>query len=238
MLMASLADVQHLGRRLRPESAHVEPGSVTYRELEGPGALRYVVSARDLRTLSDAVLKGARARLGRSVRRVQELGAEQVLVLPPEEQYLVSTGRTYFRDLDWDGVVRMHFDLETTGLDPERDRIFLIALRAPDGAPEVLEAASLDDAGEAALIARLVRRIVVLDPDVIENHNLHGFDLPFLVGRAARLGVTLGLGRFGPPGLRLRPSAQGRRAAPSPEPIPGCSCRNLPEPIPGCLLSP
>ena len=29
------------------------------------------------------------------------------------------------------------------------------------------------------------------DPDVIENHNLHGFDLPFLDRRARMLGVPL-----------------------------------------------
>jgi DNA polymerase, archaea type len=33
------------------------------------------------------------------------------------------------------------------------------------------------------------------DPDVIENHNLHGFDLPFLDRRARRQGVILDLGR-------------------------------------------
>src|SRR5690606_17918402 len=38
------------------------------------------------------------------------------------------------------------------------------------------------------------------DPDVIENHNLFGFDMPFLVERAAALGVPLALGRpEGPP---------------------------------------
>ena len=33
------------------------------------------------------------------------------------------------------------------------------------------------------------------DPDVLENHNIFGFDLTFLVRRAARLGVRLALGR-------------------------------------------
>jgi hypothetical protein len=41
-----------------------------------------------------------------------------VLVLPPEEQYLVATGRTYFRGLAFDDLHRLQFDLETTGLDP------------------------------------------------------------------------------------------------------------------------
>jgi DNA polymerase elongation subunit (family B) len=46
------------------------------------------------------------------------------------------------------------------------------------------------------------------DPDVIENHNLHGFDLPFLAERARQLGVPLALGRLGG-GLRERPAARG-----------------------------
>jgi len=47
---------------------------------------------------------------------------------------------------------------------------------------------------------------------VIENHNLHGFDLPFLAARARRLGVGLALGRAGG-GLRQRPAARGSPAA-------------------------
>src|SRR5204863_2552494 len=37
------------------------------------------------------------------------------------------------------------------------------------------------------------------DPDVIENHNLFGFDLPFLEQRASVLGIPLILGREGGP---------------------------------------
>jgi DNA polymerase elongation subunit (family B) len=56
---------------------------------------------------------------------------------------------------------------------------------------------------------QLCARIRELDPDVIENHNLHGFDLPFLVQRAQRLGVTLLLARNGEAGLRQRPASRG-----------------------------
>src|SRR5207302_2689155 len=70
---------------------------------------------------------------------------------------------------------------------------------------DVLEAEG-DDEAEAALLQRLVARIREADPDVIENHNLHGFDLPFLASRAERLGVALDLGRR--PGLRRRPAAR------------------------------
>jgi len=127
--------------------------------------------------------------------------------LPPEEQYLVATGRTYFRDLAFDALHRLQFDLETTSLRPERGRIFMVAVRHPSGAEEVLEAArDDDDASERDLIRRLVRTVAAADPDVIENHNLHGFDLPFLAHRAQRLGVPLALGRLPELGLRTRPS--------------------------------
>ncbi len=44
---------------------------------------------------------------------------------------------------------------------------------------------------------------------MIENHNLHGFDLPFLARRAQLLGVSLTVGRAGGAGLRQRPSSRG-----------------------------
>ena len=158
-----------------------------------------------------AVLEGATRRLGQRVSHLRDLGKEAVLALAPEEQYLVATGRTYFRDLSFDHLHRMQFDLETTGLNPERDRIFMVAVRYPSGATETLESPCDGNAGEAALIRELIAKVKGADPDVIENHNLHGFDLPFLARRAQILGVPLALGRIGPPGLRVRAARRGVR---------------------------
>lgn len=206
-LLASLEHLAHLGGALREVSAANETRrGFTYRTLEGPGVLRYLVESDDGRALESAILTGASRRLGH-VRHVRALG-EAILWLPPEEQYLVASGRTYFRDLPESALVRMQFDLETTGLDPERDRVFMIAVRDAAGHADTLEAASSDDAGEADLVRRFVERVRTIDPDVIENHNLHGFDLPFLARRARRLGVPLHLGRVGK-GLARRPSARG-----------------------------
>jgi DNA polymerase I len=191
------------------DDSHHLAARVSYRELEGPGTLRYLVSADDGKTLSKAVLESAARRLGRRIANVRDLGKEAVLVLPPEEQYLVATGRTYFRDLSFDQLRRMQFDLETTGLDPERERIFMVAVREPSGAVDLLEACGDGDAAEADLIRRLVAKVQAADPDVIENHNLHGFDLPFLDMRARILGVPLALGRIGTPGLRQRAARRG-----------------------------
>ncbi|HEV7555671.1 MAG TPA: ribonuclease H-like domain-containing protein, partial [Kofleriaceae bacterium] len=177
--------------------------NVTTRELDGEGELRHVIRADDGRTLTNAVLRGATRRLGTPITSLRALG-DDVISLPPEEQYLVATGRTYFRDLGFDDLRRMQIDLETTGLDAERERIFMIAIRDPDGRIDTIEG---DD--EATLIRTLVARVAEHDPDVIENHNLHGFDLPFLDRRARLLGVPLALGRMGPPGLRQRAARRG-----------------------------
>jgi DNA polymerase elongation subunit (family B) len=208
MLLDRLDDLQHLGAQFAQAGT---PGArITWRELEGPGALRFLIRADGWQTLKSAVLRGASRRFGRPVQSLRELGKDSLLALPPEEQYLVASGRTYFRDLTFDDLRRMQIDLETTGLDARRSRIFMIAVRHPDGRGEILEARDDSDAAEAELIARLVATVRDADPDVIENHNLHGFDLPFLEQRARRLGVPLSLGRFGQ-GLRQRAARRGVR---------------------------
>jgi hypothetical protein len=121
LVLDRLDDLRHLGERLGEEGSG--RAAVTYRELDGPGSLRYLVSAGDGRELVSAVLEGASRRLGRRVPHLRDLGKECVLALAPEEQYLAASGRTYFRGLAFDDLHRMQFDLETTGLDAERDRI-------------------------------------------------------------------------------------------------------------------
>ena len=208
LLLDRLDDLAHLGEGLRDAATAPPDETIHFRELEGPGALRFLVSARDGRALTDALLTGASRRLDARVRHVAELG-DSVLALPPEEQYLVATGRTYFRALAFDQLHRLQFDLETTGLDARRDRIFMISVRYPSGDTEVLEAHDESDASEAELITTLVQRVRDANPDVIENHNLHGFDLPFLDTRARLLRVPLALGRVRERKLRQRGARRG-----------------------------
>ena len=212
LVLEHIEDLDHLG----PFGAGDDPNArFHHRELDGPGALRHFVSATDGRALADAVLKGASRRLGGRLSHLSELGNESVLSLPPEEQYLVATGRTYFRDLLFDQVRRLQFDLETTGLDARTNRIFMISIRYHDGATDVLEVSDESSASEATLLRQLIARVHRDDPDVIENHNLHGFDLPFLAHRARVLGVKMTLGRV--PGAQLGQRA-ARRGAPSATP--------------------
>ena len=92
LLLDRLDDLRHLGAALGPEGD--ARATVWHRELEGPGALRWLVSAADGRALHAALLRGASQRLDRRVGHVGDLPDDTVLCLPPEEQYLVATGRT------------------------------------------------------------------------------------------------------------------------------------------------
>ncbi|GHO48336.1 3'-5' exonuclease [Ktedonospora formicarum] len=170
---------------------------ISYRILDGSvGSFQYLLSARDGRILERMLLAGASQRLGRQVTSLGSLWEDYYRV-GSVEQYLMQTGRVFFRGMAYDDLHRLQFDLETTSLDPSQGRIFLVAIRDNRGHEQILEAATPQE--EPTLITELCTLIRHLDPDVIENHNLFGFDLPFLEARAQALHVPLLLGRDGAP---------------------------------------
>src|SRR4029078_7181380 len=165
VVLDRLDDLLHLGDALCCDGGEIARAGAVSCDLDGHGALRSLVSADSYRTLNSAILTGATERLGRPVPTLRELGPEAAIALPLDEQYLVATGRTYFRDLTFDQLRRLQFDLETTGLDPRQDRIFMVAVRDPAGATEILEADDESDSAEAELIRRLVAKVEADDPD-------------------------------------------------------------------------
>jgi DNA polymerase I len=108
-------------------------------------------------------------------------------------QYLMLSGKTLFKGMTFADLHRVQLDIETTTLTPDQQgaRILMIALSDTRGYEALL------DGDEKQILEQLVERIQALDPDVIEGHNLFGFDLPYLAARAQALGVPLRLGRDG-----------------------------------------
>jgi DNA polymerase I len=108
-------------------------------------------------------------------------------------QYLMQSGKTLFKGMTFADLHRVQLDIETTTLTPDQQgaRILMIALSDTRGYEALL------DGDEKQILEQLVERIQALDPDVIEGHNLFGFDLPYLAARAQALGVPLKLGRDG-----------------------------------------
>ncbi len=107
--------------------------------------------------------------------------------------YFLRSGVTLFKGMTFEQVARLQFDIETVGLDPEvpDTRILLIAVSDNCGFLELIEG------DEKQILERFAEVIRERDPDVIEGHNLLGFDFPFVLKRAQRAGVRLLIGRDG-----------------------------------------
>ncbi len=127
------------------------------------------------------------------------------------EQYLVLSGRTLFREMDYTDLRRVQIDIETLGLDPMVDDAAVIAVvvRTSDGD----EAFLINEGSELDLLNRLSEWILSHDPDVIEGHNVFNFDLPYLTTRAERAGTALNWGRNGSPILVLEGTSRFKVAA-------------------------
>jgi DNA polymerase, archaea type len=170
------------------------PSGLAVVDLEGAGTYRHLVLTTRLAEVEARVLAAYRKRSGGTASRSLGELRGVVYARPLVEQYLAISGRTYFKGMTYDGLRRLQFDLETTGLDSDRDRIFMISITDSDGYRLLLDTADYDERG---LLERFVQVIQERDPDVLENHNIFGFDLTFLAKRARALGVNLALGRDG-----------------------------------------
>lgn len=156
-------------------------------------------------------LEGALRHLRRVTGATPGAPGSPFLFLPdPVQQYLTASGRTFYKGMRFEDLHRLQVDIETTvtegfefpNAQREGDRITLVSLSDSSGWEESLRG---DRLSEADLLTRLGRLVRERDPDVLEGHNLFGFDLPYLRARARRHGVPLAWGRDGSV-LRSRPS--------------------------------
>jgi uncharacterized protein YprB with RNaseH-like and TPR domain len=170
------------------------PGGLGVVVLEGDHLYRYLVLPSRLDEVEAAMVAFHNKRSGEApIRTLRDLGAH-VYWRPAAEQYLTLCGRTYFKGLAYTDLVRLQFDLETTGLDDRSDRIFMINVSDSTGFSACLDIGRMD---EREILLEFARIVAERDPDVIENHNIFEFDIPFLIKRASALGVKLALGRDG-----------------------------------------
>ncbi|OZC04642.1 DNA polymerase [Rubricoccus marinus] len=118
----------------------------------------------------------------------------------PEQQYLMQTGRTLFKGMELHDLHRLQFDLEVYSergfpqAEVPEHRIILVALSDNRGWSRVVGGPLMDEQSVLEETLELMRE---RDPDVIEGHNVFGFDLPYLAARCRRHGVPLALGRDG-----------------------------------------
>jgi DNA polymerase elongation subunit (family B) len=120
---------------------------------------------------------------------------EYFLVLSPIEQYLMGTGKRLFKGYEeYDDLEKYVYDLETTGLDPNVNRIFLVGCKTNRGFEELFEA-KLEgedaDKSEIEAIAKFFATIDYLRPSIIGGYNSANFDWPFIFKRCEILGIDV-----------------------------------------------
>ncbi len=131
--------------------------------------------------------------------------SRQYLILTPQEQYMIATGKRFFKGYeDYDSLLRMIFDLETEGLDPTRHRIVQLGVRfnreiqTKQGLQKYSQIFSLKglseeekDKCELNLIVIMIKLVQHYKPDVITAHNGENFDWWFISERCKALGYDI-----------------------------------------------
>jgi DNA polymerase elongation subunit (family B) len=114
----------------------------------------------------------------------------------PVEQFMIQTGIRLFKGIDdYNDVHRFQFDLETMGLNGDRDAIFQIGLRDNRGFEKVLEVSGSTQQeirdSERRMIIKFFEIINKLKPDVITGFNSESFDWTFFYDRCNRLSIPI-----------------------------------------------
>ena len=194
------------------------------KRLAGEGFYPWLAVFDGWQAMWDAVRLVAE-RTGPATHRTEPfLRPEQVhLFTDPVAQYLLQSGRTFFKGMQYRDLVRLQLDIETYASPPNAfpnadrpaDRVILVALSDGAGWEHVIDGRRMT---EERMLRELVRLVAERDPDVIEGHNILGYDLPYLQKRCDLHGVPLALGRDGSairwPGGRVGGDRWGEAPAP------------------------
>lgn len=131
-------------------------------------------------------------------------GAQRDVLRPYESQWLIQQRTRLYDGLPFAQLRRCQLDIETAaaeagGFSDARkpgDRILAIGLQC-GAARDLLTLDEESDAGEKRLLQAFNERLRALDPDVVEGHNIHKFDLDYLRQRSKRHKLPCAWGRFG-----------------------------------------
>jgi len=167
-----------------------------YTRLSGDNFYQHLVVFRTWSDYWDA-LRTIERRTDSDERRPEEV----YLVGSPAQQYMMQTGRTCFLDMTPDDLHRLQLDIEVISdesfpnAERPEDKIIIVALADNRGWTELLHLR--DGIDEKRLLQELVYVLREKDPDVIEGHNIFGFDFDYILDRCTLHGVDFGVGRDG-----------------------------------------
>lgn len=111
-------------------------------------------------------------------------GLREYIVVNPIEQFMIATGKRQFKGYDdYDELLRMQFDLETEGLNPQKDCISQIGIRTNRGYEKIISVIGEGEEklkNEVKALEEFFLIIKEIHPDVISGHNTENFDWYFI----------------------------------------------------------
>jgi DNA polymerase I len=174
------------------------------KELQGENYYRYLCAFTRWSDMWDAVHLILERYNERTSSHHESYSELPILHLKPDavSQFLLQSGRTLFKGMEFTDIHRLQLDIETytshghkfsNARRPE-DRITIIALSDSHGWEYAIDGRKKS---EREMLIELVSIIRKRDPDVIEGHNIYNFDLPYIITRCDLHGVELAIGRDG-----------------------------------------
>ena len=165
----------------------------------------YTINAMSYKKFLEFFQKAENPIYSKEVDEGSKKRSKQYLIVTPQEQYMIATGKRFFKGYDdYNEVLRLIFDLETEGLDPTTKRIIEVGIRfnrpvqTKTGLREYQQIFKLKgeteeekNAYEIELIKIMLKMIQVFKPDIITAHNGENFDWWFIMERCKVLGTTI-----------------------------------------------
>lgn len=122
-------------------------------------------------------------------------GLKEYIVVNPIEQFMIQTGKRQFKTYDdYDQLIRLEFDLETEGLDPQKNCISQIGIRTNKGFEKIIPILGEGEeklANEIRGLEEFFKVIKQIEADVITGHNIENFDWWFIDERLKLRGSSL-----------------------------------------------
>lgn len=162
-----------------------EPLDGSFEELEGNNFFKYIRLFRNEKDYRNA----------RENWRYRDIWASGSLI----EQYLISSGTTYFKDSNPKDVGTLFFDIETTGLKHDHNsRVLLISNTFRKNGKITKKLFAVDDyETDHDMLKAWVKWVGKIDPSIMVTYNGWNFDIPYIMFCAWKHGVELNLGRDG-----------------------------------------
>ena len=171
------------------------------KELAGSNFFRYLVAFPRWNDMWEALRFIMNSYNKTALRRASHYSEIEPLLLKPDPvtQYLLQSGTTLFKGLDFEQLHRIQMSVQTFSRPGRRsdarktdDKLLVIALTDNFGWEESIDSRKLS---ESEMLQKFVQVIREKDPDAIEGHDLFEHTLPYLIRRSELHSVNLTVGR-------------------------------------------